>query len=185
MKQGIIHDAGCGWYSRLSEPAKLEVNLCSKLVRQVEKAFPLLDFTVWNTAQLNPWMHHLLAKPVHFLHAPRETLETIGESLRERGWDVAVNPGRREASKAIRPGETMMVLRLLHSKHLPPGGRQMAVEQVLVEMLEETNELALMDQSEAQAALIQIALSGLIQVPIAQRLAGFRRMTLPDFEEIN
>jgi hypothetical protein len=184
VKQGLIHDAGRGWYSRLTEPVKLDLDTCAKLVREVQKGFPLLDFTVWSTAQLNPWMHHLLAKPVHFLHAPREVLETIGEALRDKGWEIAVNPGKREAAKAVRPGEKMVVLRPLHSKHLPPSGRQMAVEQVVVELLVETGELALMDESEARAALGQIALSGLVQVPLAQRFAGFKRVTLPDFEKI-
>lgn len=185
VKQGLIHDAGRGWYSRLAEPVKLDLRPCAKLVREVEKAFPLLDFTVWSTAQLNPWMHHLLAKPVHFLHAPREALETVGEALRDKGWEVAVNPGKREAAIAVRPGDKMVVLRPLHSKHVRPCGRQMAVEQVLVELLVETNELALMDESEARAVLVQVALSGLLQVPLAQRFAGFKRVALPDFEGIN
>ena len=123
VKQGLIHDAGRGWYSRLAEPVKLDLHACAKLVREVEKAFPLLDFTVWSTAQLNPWMHHLLAKPVHFLHVPREALETVGEALRDKGWEVALNPGKREAAKFIRPGEKMVVLRPLHSKPPPPAGR--------------------------------------------------------------
>ncbi len=181
VKQGLIQDAGRGWYSRLGEPVKLDLHTCAKLVREVEKAFPLLDFTVWSTAQLNPWMHHQLAKPVHFLHAPREALDTVGEALRDKGWEVAVNPGKREAARAVRPGEKMLVLRPLHSKHLPPHGRQMAVEQVLVELLVETGELTLMDESEARVALGQIARSGLVQVPLAQRFAGFKRVTLPDF----
>jgi hypothetical protein len=182
VKQGLIYDAGREWYSRLSKPVKLDFHTCAKLVREVEKAFPLLDFTFWSTAQLNPWMHHLLAKPVHFLHAPRQALDTVGEALRDKCWEVAVNPGKREAEKATRPGEKMVVLRPLHSKHPPPSGRQMAVEQILVELLAETGEVALMDSSEAQAALVQIALSGLIQVPVAQRFAGFKRVKLPDFE---
>jgi hypothetical protein len=184
VKQGLIHDAGRGWYSRLAEPVKLDLHTCARLVREVEKAFPLLDFTVWSTAQLNPWMHHLLAKSVHFLHAPREALDTVGEALRDKGWEIAVSPGKREAAKSVRPGEKMVVLRPLHSKHLPPSGRQMALEQILVELLVETSELALMDESEAMAALERISLSGLVQIPLAQRFAGFKRVILPDFEKI-
>ena len=185
VNQALIHDAGRGWYSRLAEPVKLDQHRCSKLLREVEKAFPLLYFTVWSTAQINPWMHHLIAKPVHFLHAPREALETVGEALRDKGWDVALNPGKREAAKVIRPGEKMVVLRPLHSKPPLPAGRQMAVEQVLVEMLDETAALALMDTSEAEAAFLRMAASGLIQIPVVQRFAGFKRVDLPDLETIN
>ena len=65
----------------------------------MEKAFPLLDFHCWSTAQINPWMHHLLAQPVAFLDAPREALETLGETLRSQGWVVAVNPGKGDCSR--------------------------------------------------------------------------------------
>ena len=184
VKQGIIHDAGRGWYSRLGEPVRLDERSVAKLVRVVEKRFPLLDFTVWSTAQINPWMHHLLAKPVTFLHAPRETLETIGEVLHEQGWEVAVNPGKRQAAKVIRPGENMVVFRPLHSKQPTPIGRQMAVEQVLVELLNEAHALALMDPSEAADACLRIAMDGLIQIPVVQRFAEFKRVDLPDFSQI-
>jgi hypothetical protein len=70
----------------------------AKLIRAVEKAFPLLEFTVWSTAQINPWMHHLLAHPVAFLHAPTDTLESIGDTLRAQGWEVAVR--NSESSRA-------------------------------------------------------------------------------------
>lgn len=180
-KQGLIHDAGRGWYSRLSEPVKLEVKLISKLVRAVERAFPLLDFAVWSTAQINPWMHHLLAQPVAFLHAPREVLETLGDALREQGWDVAVNPGIREASKMIRPGDKMVVLRPMHSKQPPPDGRQIALEQMLVELLDESEALALMDRNEAEGVIRKIAVDGLMQIPLFQRFAEFKRVKTPEF----
>ena len=89
---GLIHSAGRGWYSRLSQPVMLDAKPVAKLIRAVEKAFPLLDFTVWSTAQINPWMHHLLAQPVAFLHAPTDSLESVGDTLSAKGREVAVNP---------------------------------------------------------------------------------------------
>jgi hypothetical protein len=185
VKQGIIHDAGRGWYSRLSEPVKLDLQPVAKLVKAVEKAFPLLDFTVWSTAQINPWMHHLLAKPVTFLHVPRETLETVGETLRALGWDVAINPGKREVAKAIRPGEKMVVLRPAHSKQPPTQSRQAAVEQVLVEMLLEADCLGIMDSDEAKAVFVKIASGGRLEIPVIQRFADSKRLNLPALESIN
>jgi hypothetical protein len=115
-KQGVIHDAGRGWYSRLSNPVALDPQPVAGLIRTVGKAFPLLDFTVWSTAQINPWMHHLLAQPVALLHADAETLESVGDVLRNQGWAVAVNPPPSVAAKAVRPGEKMVVLRPALSK---------------------------------------------------------------------
>ena len=169
VKQGLIHDAGRGWYSRLSEPAKLDLSMCSKLVKAVEKAFPMLDFTVWSTTQLNPWMHHMVARPVAFLSAPRDTLESVGDTLKELGWDVAVNPGRREAAKAIRPGEKMVVLRPTLSKQPPAEGRQDAIEKVLVDLLVEASRFGLMDVSEAEGAFRAVATASLLQIGLIQR----------------
>lgn len=186
VKQGIIHDAGRGWYSRLSEPVKLDLSMCSKLVKAVKKAFPLLDFTVWSTAQINPWMHHLLAQPVAFLHVPRESLETVGDTLRDLGWDVAVNPGKREAPKAIRPGDKMVVLRPALNKQPPPqADHQDAIEKVLVDLLVEAPRLGLMDASEAANAFKAVLGTYRVQIAVLERFAEHREVTPPEIEPIN
>ncbi len=186
VKQGLIHDAGRGWYSRLAEPVKLDLHTCAKLVREVEKAFPLLDFTVWSTAQLNPWMHHLLAKPVHFLHAPREALESVAEALRDKGWEVAVNPGKREAAKVIRPGEKMVVLRPTLAKQPPMQmGRQDSIEKILVDLLAESGRSGVIGRVEVERLFAEVASRNLVQVPVLQRYAEHREVSVPDFEELN
>jgi len=55
------------------------------LVKIIEKAFPLLVFTVWSTAQLNPWMQHLIAKPVAFVRVQSGAMEAVAEKLEELG----------------------------------------------------------------------------------------------------
>jgi len=185
VKQGLIHDAGRGMYSRLSEPVKLDLQPVAKLIKALEKAFPLLDFNVWSTAQLNPWMHHLIAQPVAFVYAAKEALESVADLLREKGWEVSVNPGKHAAPKEVRPSEKMVVLRPLHSKQPPPLGHQSAVEQVLVELAVEAEELSLMDQSEVAGASRSIVNAGLVQVPQMLRFADFRRVVLPIFVSVN
>jgi hypothetical protein len=66
---------------------------------------------------------------------------------------------------------------LLASRQVVTGPvvfRVEGVEQVLVEMLDETDALALMDTSEAVATFLQMAASDLIQIPVVQRFAGFK-----------
>lgn len=184
-KQGIIHDAGRGWYSRLSEPVKLDVQHVAKLVKAVEKAFPLLDFTVWSTAQINPWMHHLLAQPVSFLHAEADTLESIGEALRGLGWDVAVNPKPSVGPASVRPGPKMVVLRPSMSKQPPGEGRQAPVEKIIVDLIVESQRLALMDTSEAQGVAAAIVGAYLVQIPVIQRYAASRAVEVTAIESVN
>lgn len=173
---GLIHDAGRGWYSRLSQPVPLDAKPVAKLIRAVEKAFPLLNFTVWSTAQINPWMHHLLAQPVAFLHASTDTLESIGDTLREQGWEVAVNPTPSAGPKSVRPGEKMVVLRPTLTKQPPSQGRQDSIEKVLVDLVAETQRLSLMDQSEAEGVVREILSHHLLQMAEMQSYAKFRKL---------
>ena len=74
VEQKLIHDAGRGWYSRLGEPVRLDPKPLRPLIKAIEKAFPLLDFAVWSTGQLNPWMHLLIARPVLFVNVAEEAV---------------------------------------------------------------------------------------------------------------
>ena len=185
VHRGIFHDAGRDWYSRLSEPARIDSKQVAKLVRAVEKAFPLLDFSVWSTTQLNPWMHHLLAQPVHFLNAPKDALETIGDTLRDSGWEVAIDPPPSAARQVVRPGEKMVVLRPTLSRQPAAEKRQAPIEQMLVDLLSENPHCGLMDSSEARDAAKKAIHSSLMQVSGMQRYAESRKVKVEDFLSVN
>lgn len=170
----MVHDAGRGWYSRLGERVKLDRRPVAKLIRTVEKAFPLLDFTVWSTVQLNPWMHHLLAHPVAFLNAPADTLESIGEKLRALGWEVAVNPPASTAPKLVRPGGKMVVLRPARSKQPAGKDHQAPIEKILVDLVAEAGDSALMDTAEATGVIKAILSRYLLQMAVLQSYAERR-----------
>ena len=182
---GLIHDAGRGWYSRMSEPVPLDPKPVAKLIRAVEKAFPLLDFTAWSTAQINPWMHHLLAQPVAFLHAPIDTLESVGDTLRAKGWEVTVNPPPSVGPKSVHPGEKMVVLRPALSKQPPGSGRQATIEKILVDLIAEAPRLALMDSSEAQGVATAILNQFLVHIAVLQRYADSRAIEISEIVTIN
>ena len=60
MAKGVVHDAGRGWYSSISEPFKLDLKPVRVTIQRIQKAFPLLDFSCCSTQQINPYMHHIL-----------------------------------------------------------------------------------------------------------------------------
>lgn len=184
-QQGLIHDAGRGWYARLSEPLRLDPRPVQKLIRATKKALPLLDFCAWSTVQLNPWMQHLLAQPVAFLYVPRDTLESVGETLRAQGWEVAVNPGKHAVAREVVPGEKMVVLRPAHSKQPAPQDHHAAPEQVLVDLLVETEASSLMDVSEARAAMLAATDSGLVKMSDLKRFAEAKYLKWSEIWSIN
>lgn len=177
VEKGILFRAGKGWYGRPSEPVRLDTGPTLPLIETVESSFPLLDFCLWSTIQLNPWLHHLLAQPVHFLNAPADALETIGNLLRDEGWEVAVNPPDSAARKVVRPGERMVVLRPALSRQPEALNRQAAIEQILVDLWVENSRCSLMDEQEAFDAIQRILHSNLLQISGMIRYANSRKLT--------
>lgn len=185
LRKGVIHDAGRGWYSRLSEPVPLDGRSVALLIRALAKKLPLLDFSCWSTTQINPWMHHLLAQPVGFLYTPGDALESVGETLANLGWKVAVDPDATEAAQLVRPGPKMIVLRPARSKQPAGEGHQAPIEKILVDLVEEASDTALMDGSEAQGVAESILGRYLLQVATLQSYAERRGAKLEALEAIN
>jgi hypothetical protein len=185
VDQKIIHDAGRGWYSTLSEPIVLDSKPLRPLIKAIEKAFPLLDFTVWSTAQLNPWMHHLIAKPVAFVNVQPEAVNAVAEKLEELGWKVLADPDAEEGTRRLQPGERMVVVRRARQRAPEPVGHQARLEQVLVDVQVEVGLLPIMDPHEARQMVRQALGSGLLQVSELQRYANSRNVTLDEMSLIN
>jgi len=176
MRKGVIHDAGRGWYSRLVQPCVLDTKPVARLVREVEKAFPLLDFTCWSTEQVRSYGHHLLAKFVTFVHTERDAMSSVAERLRDAGHDVHLNPRGaaarqfviRERTVVIRPKPTTQP----HEKHL------VTMEGLLVELFMESRALSLLDEGEYfrlfanLAGYSRISLAGLLDYAHERRPAG-------------
>lgn len=185
LRKGVVHDAGRGWYSRLSGPVPLDTKPLTKLILSVELALPLLDFSCWSTAQINPWMHHLLAQPVAFLYAPATTLDSVGETLTALGWQVAVDPKPSEAARLVRPNIKMVVLRPTRSKQPTGEGREAPIEKILVDLVEEAVDSALMDSSEAQGVIKTVLSRYLLHLASLQSYAERRGVKLKALEAIN
>ncbi|HMN07009.1 MAG TPA: hypothetical protein PKD45_14935 [Flavobacteriales bacterium] len=174
LKKQIVFNAGRGWYGGLSEPLKLDTTPVAKLIRELKKAFPLVEFTAWNTLQVNPWMHHLLAHGVAFVHVPYEALMPVGEHLEAEGWNVLVDPLPKEGAKRLRPSARMVVLREMLQCRPPPHGKQAAPEQVLVDLLLESQHLPIMDPHEARDTIQRIMETFLVQMAVVHRYAASR-----------
>ena len=172
---GLIHDAGRGWYSRLSEPVPLDPKPVAKLIRSVEKAFPLLDFTVWSTAQINPWMHHLLGKSVPFVSTDSDAREAVADYLRSQGYDAHLNPRGDAASKFTLREKTVVVRKRVLSA--PVDGHFARIETLLVDLLLESQRLGLMDSGEFCDMARAVASSGRLAMSSLVAYAADRKQT--------
>jgi len=180
---GVIHDAGRGWYSRLSEPFALDTKPITPLLKMAKKQFPLLDVSIWSTAQINPYVQHLLSTHTVFLYAEADALPSLAEKLEDRGWKVFVNPSPGDAERRFHPGDKTAVLRPALSKQPEAVEGAAPIEKLLVDLLFESARLRLMDESEAQRVIANVAQAGRIPVAALLGYARRREQKIPFFDE--
>lgn len=147
MATEVIHDSGRGWYSSLQRPAVIGPEATAPLRESLTKRFPFLPYYVWSTQQVNPWMHHLLGKFVHFVYVESGGEDDVAAFLRNEGWNVIVNPTAKTA-KDFAPGERSVVIRSIRRPFDP--ATEPRVETVLVDLMLENARLHLMDEGERQ-----------------------------------
>ena len=175
MANGIVADAGRGWYSRHQQPVILDPKPVAKIIREVKKAFPLLDFCCWSTLQLNPFAQHLIAQPTILVYAGNDTLSTVAEVLKAAGWDAWANPGKADIERFVRPGEKTVVLRPSIVKQPESKDHVAPIEKVLIDLMSEASKLQLMDSTEAQRILDTALGSGLMQLTVMFGYAETKR----------
>jgi len=182
MSTGIVADAGRGWYSRHEKPVSLDPKPVAKVIREVKKAFPLLDFCCWSTIQFNPFAQHLIAQPTIFLYSESDALETVAETLKDSGWDAWSNPRQKDVERFVRPGENTIVLRPAISKQPVASDYAAPIEKALVDLMVETSKLQLMDSGEAQRILDTVLRAGIVQLPVILGYAEIRGINLESQE---
>ena len=179
MDTGIVSDAGRGWYSRHTNPVSLDPKPVSKIIREVKKAFPLLDFCCWSTIQFNPFALHLIGQPTIFLYAESDALETVADTLKKSGWYAWANPGRVNAQRYVQPGEKTVILRPAISKQPESADHTAPIEKALVDLSVESEKLQLLDSSEAQRIIDEVLGTGLLQTSV---LLGYAELKREKFE---
>jgi hypothetical protein len=179
VQNGLIFDAGRGWYSSLKVTIKLDPEPIAGLVSQVRQSFPLLRFAAWTTAQANPWLHHLIGQPVVFLDVEKDALGSVADYLEAENWKPILNP-IGNAARRFSPHPKSVILRPLHSAAPDAPGGIAGPEQTLVELRLETNELGLMPVTEFQEMATRLALGGRLTVGTLLHYAQKRGLAASD-----
>ena len=174
MANGVVHNAGKGWYSRIETPCELDPKPVARIIKQLLKEFPLLDFTCWSTQQVNPWMHHLLAKFITFVQVDRDGIQAVSDALRDAHYEVYTHPNAARAGE-VRPGDRAVVIRPLNAT-APTNGHFSPPEAVLVDLFAETKALSLMSPGEFTDMAQRMASSSRIGLGSLLLYAGKRKI---------
>jgi hypothetical protein len=183
-RNGLIYDAGRGWYSSLATPFALNWDPVSSLVQLLNQTFPLLDFSAWSTEQIASYGHHLLAKFVSFVHTDRDSMQSVFESLRDNGFDAHLNPRGTAASQFTVRERTVVVRPKVTTQ--PAEDHFVTIEGLLVELFVESRDLHLVDGSEYEQILDNLMRAGRISMGRFAEYAGKRKPATTDLlESIN
>ena len=176
--EGIIHDAGRGWYSSLVKAFDLETAPVKPLADALAKAFPLVTFSCWSTAQVKGAMHHLLSRFVTFVNVEADAMESVCEHLRDAGWDAWLNPRGTEAARFAVRERTVVVRR--ESRKSPSKEPLAPIEKLLVELCFEARDLRLMALSEFHTMLANLAGTQRIQMALLLSYASERKLPVKE-----
>jgi hypothetical protein len=148
---GLVFDAGRGWYSTIKEPFVLNTKPVRRVIATLAETFPLLDFSCWSTEQIAPYARHLLSRFMRFVYTDTDMIEPVAECLRQAGYAVYADPGKAQARRGLRvEGETVVVRKAISKQ---PEGREHAapIEKILVDLVWEAGRLPFLDEAEARS----------------------------------
>ena len=149
-KEGIVFDAGRGWYSSLEGKLSLRKEPVQQWVSLLRERFPFLEFACWSTEQLNPFMHHMLSRFVTLLYVERDAMESVAGALQEAGMSVHVNPGKQELSRIVASKDQMVVIRPSIKKQPMDSSGYAQEEKILVDFMIENGHFKWVEVSEAE-----------------------------------
>lgn len=176
MKEGSLFDAGKGWYSVVSAPLELTADRPEEIVDLLSKKFPFLEASCWSTEQVNPFMHHVMTRFTTFVSVERDAMDVVGEALKAAGFDVLVNPHKGEVEKFYYSLKQPALVRPSITKE-PSGGKFFAPpEKILIDLLIESENLALMSSDEAGQVVFSAVESGRVNMTLLQSYAARRKI---------
>lgn len=174
-KEGKLFDAGRGWYATVKTSLSLNTKPVEKLVSAIKKQFPLLEFTVWSTEQLQPFAHHMMTQFTSFIYTDVDAMATVAAYLKDKEYNVYLNPKKSEADKYFQPSSSTVIVRQSVTEE-PVKEHYATVEKILVDMFLEKDRLHLMDGAEYERIFRNLILSHRINMPRLLRYADRRKV---------
>lgn len=174
-KEGKLFDAGRGWYTTVKASFSLNTKPVEKLALAIRKQFPLLEFTVWSTEQLQPFAHHMMTQFTCFIYTDVDAMATVAAYLKAKEYNVYLNPQKSEVEKYFQPSSSTVVVRRSVTEG-PFKGNYATIEKILVDLFLEKDRLDLMDGAEYERISRNLILSYRINMPRLLRYADRRKV---------
>ncbi|OYD17180.1 hypothetical protein CH333_01785 [candidate division WOR-3 bacterium JGI_Cruoil_03_44_89] len=158
-KDGLIYEAGRGWYSTIKEKFVLDTKPVEKIISLIKNKFPLLEFSCWSTEQIKGFFHHLPSQFVIFVYTDKDFLQSLKDFLTDNDYNVYLNPLKIEAEKYVELKAKTVVLRPSISSREPKHQHMAKIEKIITDLFMETKKLNLIDIGEYKKIVSNIVLN--------------------------
>jgi hypothetical protein len=146
QKEGVVQDAGRGWYTTIGKKFKLDTSAIDGLVETLDEKFPFLEFCVWSTRQIASYYQHMLGKFHYFIYTEKNTEKSVYDFLIGENKNVYQNP-RKPDQKHFETTKETYIVRPSISKQ-PCIEHCAPIEKILVDLYVEQRELNLTSRQE-------------------------------------
>lgn len=147
VDEKLIFSAGRGYYSNINSEVPLDFSPIDSIVQIVKQKFPLLQFSVWSTKQINFAFHHTQNKFFTFVYADKDSLVFLRDHLVEAGFSTFLNPIRRDLVKTSFSDIDSIILRPLIARSVNIGNYA-SIEKIIVDLSLESERLNILEKSE-------------------------------------
>ncbi len=147
IDEKIIFSAGRGYYSTISEVLTLDTSSIYSIVKTIKQKFPLLEYSVWSTRQINFAFHHLQNKFFTFIYADKDSLTYLRDHLIDDGFSVFLNPTKSDLEKTTFISENSIILRQYVTRSISKD-HIASIEKIMVDLYLESDRLNIIDNSE-------------------------------------
>ncbi|OQA45604.1 MAG: hypothetical protein BWY47_01994 [Bacteroidetes bacterium ADurb.Bin302] len=142
LKSGRLVRVERGVY-KLSDDARKEFSVVfseeiKQINQQIKKRFPFVDYCIWSTSTLMPYMHHIPNLNLMFVDVEREVAESVFNLLNSDGNKrVFLQPSLIEIERYIGTNDAIIIRPLISESplQLVEGINTPTIEKVLVDII--------------------------------------------------
>ncbi len=119
-----------------------------EIISKIQDRYPYIDFTCFESVQLNEFLNHLIARNTFFVMVEKDVSEFVFRFLQEEYSDVLLRPNRSDWDSYWKPDCIVVLNQTTESPQNEKNKRAMSIEKMLVDIVAEKSFENLYSKSE-------------------------------------
>ena len=162
LQNGLLCRIGTKRYIAGLKKYKYELRDVSKSINEfIETSFPNVNYTVWESVQLNEWVNLLLNQNTIFIDVEKELFDFVVDSLMDefgKDYTILVNPDEDTVARYRR--NNLIIIKKLYSRSpMDKKSHLIKLEKLLVDLLCDKNYISMLDYGAVEDVFEGVKLS--------------------------